>query len=548
MSANLATVRQRRAQMAQRAKSNAVSLPAPTGGWNKRDALGAMAAEDAVELTNYFPKTTTVALRNGWLQHSSAVVGQVETVMGYSGGTTDKLFSATSAGYIYDSTSADTLLIDENGNYVVTEGGDFIAVTVIGTILTVSGLANGRWQYVNFTTPGGSYLNIVNGADYYHVFDGTTWHADGDGAPYDITGVDSRTLIGINAFKNRLWFVQTGTLKAWYLPVNSIGGAAASLDMSSLCARGGYLMAMGTWTIDAGYGADDYAVWITSNGEVLVWRMTDPTDPNSIFLIGVYWIGSPIGRRCFVKWKGDLLVITQEGLFPLSGALQSSRLNPRVALTDKIQAAVSDAVASYGDHFGWQVIANAKQNMLILNVPVQEGALQEQYVMNTITGAWAKFDSMEANCWEIYQDEMYFGGNTVVGHAFTGFTDNGQDIDGSILQAFNYFGKRGTLKRFTMMRPVLYSNGPPTIQGNINVDFDTSPPTSNLNTVTNSGSLWDAGVWDQGLWGSDASVINIWQGATGVGYCGAPRFASSTSGFSIELVSTDVVLQEGAIL
>jgi hypothetical protein len=213
----------------------------------------------------------------------------------------------------------------------------------------------------------------VNGADKYHVFDGTTWHTDGDGPPYDITGVDSATLIGVNVFKNRLWFVQTGTLKAWYLPVNSIGGAAASLDMSSLCAQGGYLMAMGTWTLDAGYGVDDYAVFVTSEGEVIVWRMTDPTDANSIYLIGVWSVGSPVGRRCLVKYKGDLLIIVQEGLFPLSVALQSSRLNPRAALTDKIQQAISDSISRYGANYGWQVIPFPKQNMLILNVPVQEG-------------------------------------------------------------------------------------------------------------------------------------------------------------------------------
>lgn len=538
----------RKAQQAQRTRSSSASLPAPVGGWNARDALGAMAADDAVELINYFPKTTTVALRDGFLPWSTGLIGQVETVMGYSGGATNKLFAATDAGYIYNNTTADSILTDESGAYIITETGDSLVVTTQGSILNLSGLSNGRWQYVNFTTSGGSYLNIVNGADYYHIFDGTSWHQDTDGAPYDITGVDSRTLIGINNFKNRLWFVQTGTLKAWYLPVNSIGGAAAALDMSSLCQRGGYLMAMGTWTIDAGYGVDDYAVWITSNGEVLVWRMTDPTDANSIFLIGVWWIGSPIGRRCMVKYKGDLLVITQEGLFPLSAALQSSRLNPRVALTDKIQAAVSEAVATYGTNYGWQVLPFPKANMLILNVPIQEGQSQEQYVMNTITGSWGRFQGWDANCWELYNDDIYFGGNTLVGNAWTGQADNGVAIDGSILQAFNYFGKRGTLKRFTMMRPVLYSNGAPSIQGNINIDFDMSAPTPNLNTIPSSGAIWDSGVWDQGLWGSDTSVINRWQSTTGVGYCGAPRFASSTNAFSIELVSTDVVMQEGAIL
>lgn len=507
-----------------------------------------MEADDAVELINYLPGTTTVKLRDGYTLQSVGLVGQVETILAYSGSTTNMLFAATSAGYIYENTIPDEFLVDEAGDYIVTEDGSAIIVQTTHSILNLSGLTNGRWQYVNFTTSGGSYLNAVNGADYYRVFDGTTWHKDTDGSPYNITGVDSRTLIGIHSFKNRIWFVQTGTLKAWYLPVNSIGGAAASLDMSSLCQRGGYLMAGATWTIDAGYGVDDYAVWITSNGEVLVWRMADPTDPNSIFLIGVWWIGSPIGRRCFEKWKGDLVVICHEGLFPLSGALQSSRLNPKVALTDKIQSAVSDAITDHGDNFGWQVIAFPKSNLLVLNVPIQEGQSQEQYVMNTITGAWGRIQGWEANCWGLFEDDLYFGSNTMVGHAFDTFADVQNAIDGSILQAFNYFGSRGEVKRFSMMRPVLYSNGAPEIQGDISVDFDLSPPTSNLNTVPNSGALWDSGAWDAGLWGSDQSVINNWQGGGGIGYCGAPRFASSTNGFQIELIATDVVFEKGAIL
>lgn len=532
----------------QKSRSKSVSLPAPVGGWNARDSLAAMKPEDAVELINYFPDTTTVKLRFGYTPHSLSLSGQVETLMAYSSGTADRLYAATSTGYIYNTTGADELLTDETGAYITTEDGRTLVVESINSIEQVSGLANGRFQYVNYTTTGGSYVCAVNGADYYRVCDGTGWHKDTDGAPYNITGVDSRTLIGINVFKNRLWFVQTGTLKAWYLPVNAIGGAAASLDMSSLCSLGGYLMAMGTWTIDAGYGVDDYAAFITSEGEVLVWRMTDPTDANSIFLIGVFQIGSPIGRRCLQKYKGDLLAITYDGVFALSSGLQSSRLNARVAITDKIQQAISASIASYNGNFGWQLLAFPKHDMLILNVPIQQGMSQEQYVMNTNTGAWGRFQGWDANCWVLYQDEIYFGGNNLVGHAWNTNADITENINGSILQAFSYYGSPGQLKRFTMMRPTLYANGAPEIQANINVNFDQSAPTSNLNTVPIQGALWDSGVWDTGQWGAALSLITSWQGANGIGYCGAPRLASSTNGFEVQLVSTDVVLEPGAIL
>ena len=532
----------------QKARAKSVSLPAPVGGWNARDSIADMPKDDAVELINYFPDTTTVKLRFGYTAHSLSVSGQVETLMPWNAGAVERLFAATSNGFIYNTTSADDILTDETGAYILTEGGDTLILENVNSVLQVSGLSNGRWQHVNFTTSGGNYICAVNGADAYRVYNGTAWAKDGDGAPYNITGVTSSTLIGINVFKNRLWFIEIGSLKAWYLPVNSIGGATASLDMSSLCSEGGYLMAMGTWTIDAGYGVDDYAVWITSKGQVLVWRMTDPTDPNAIFLIGVWQIGAPIGRRCFQKWKGDLLLITQEGLVPLSKALQSSRLDPRVSLTDKIQQAISASITSYKSNFGWQIQSFPEQNMLLLNVPVQQGNDQEQYVMNTITGAWGRFQGWEANCWALYQDELYFGGNNMIGHAWDTNADIQMAISGSILQAFNYFGSPAQLKRFTMMRPTFYANGAPSIQANINVNFDQSAPSSNLNTVPIQGALWDSGVWDVGQWGASLSLITAWQGANGVGYCGAPRLASMTNGFEVQLVSTDIVLETGEIL
>lgn len=531
---------------AQREVSTPISLPAPTKGWNAREGLADMDPLDAVEMINYFPGTTSVSLRGGAQNYSSAISGQVETLIAYSGGANNQLLGIT-IGNTYSVNATTNVLATDTGDIIVTDRGEPIVMTVS---LESSGFVatNARFQYVNFTTPAGSYVCMVNGQDRYAVYDGVTWHIDTDGAPYDITGVDSRSLIGVNNFKNRLWFVQDATLKAWYLPVNSIGGAAASLDMSSLCAEGGYLMAMGTWTLDAGYGVDDYAVWITNRGEVLVWRMTDPTDPNSIFLIGIWKIGAPIGRRCMTKWKGDLLIITHDGLVALAQALQSSRLDPRVNLTDKIQRAISQAISLYGANFGWETIAYPRENALVLNVPVMPGQNQVQFVMNTITGAWCQFDNWSANCWCLFEDELYFGGNNMIAQAWTGYADMGEPIEATVLQAFNYFGLKGRQKRWTMMRPTLLVNGVPSVQGDIKTDYDLSAPASNLNTVPIVGALFDVSAFDDAQFAPAPALANRWQGATGVGYAGAVRLASATDSFFVEWVSTELVMEGGSVL
>ena len=496
------------------------SLPAPVGGWNARDSIADMDEKDAVILENFFPSTTSVNLRGGYSQYATGLGAQVETVISYSGAATNKLFGIA-GGSVYDATA----------------GG------AVGAAVLTS-LTNSRWQYINIATAGGNFIEMCNGADSVYTFDGTTW-TDRSGA---ITGVTSSTLININLHKNRVWFIQKDTLKAWYLPVQSITGAAVAYDLSAFCPHGGYLIAMGTWTMDAGYGLDDMAVFITSNGDCLVYRGTDPSSASTWALVGAFWIGSPIGRRCFIKYQGDLLIITQDGLLPLSKALQSSRLDPRVALTDKIQKATSDAVTNYGSNYGWTVTLYEHKNALFLNVPVSTNANQQQYVMNTITGAWCNFTGWQANCFEVYENDLYFGGTNFIGKAWNTNADAGQAIVTRGLQAFSYFGSPAKQKRFTMMRPTFYASSPPAVSGQINVDFDDSPSTATLAAASAIGGLWDTGVWDTALWGASLELSRLWQGASGVGYCGAPNIKTSTNAIDLQWLATDIVYEQGGIL
>lgn len=503
--------------------AQSVSIAAPIGGWNARDALGAMGKLDAVVLQNFWPGTSDVILRSGYTRDTTGISGQVETLIPYSSGTSNILIG-----------------IAGTKAYNVTAGGAVGAASL-------TGLTNARWQYTNITTSGGSYVMMVNGADKLRTFDGTTWHADGDGSPYDISNVDSATCINITLFKNRIWLIQTGTLKAWYLPINSIGGAAVALDMSSLCQEGGYLMAAGTWTLDAGYGMDDYLAFITSKGEVLVWRLTDPTTPAGIALIGIYQVGSPIGRRCMMKYGGDMLIVTQDGVVPMAAALQSSRLDPRVSITDKIQFAVSTAISSYGTNFGWELAYFPKENQLYLNVPVMEGQMQQQYVMNTITKAWCNFTGWTANCFAVFNDLLYFGGNGFVAKAWNGTADNSTNIETFGLQSFQYYGEANE-KQCTMIRPHFLTNGSPTVYGNVNSDFDLSDNTSPLDFTPTSYGTWDTGVWDTALWGANLVPSAEWNGATGMGYCFAPVVKSATQGIQLQWLSSDLVFESGGVL
>lgn len=128
------------------------SIPPCVGGLNTIDAVANMPETDAVILDNYFPGTAAVPLRNGYMSWSTGITGSIETLAPYTSGTTAKLFGVAS-GAIYD-----------------------VTANAAASSPVVSGLTNARWQWVNFSNAGATFLVMVNGIDAPQIFDGTTWH------------------------------------------------------------------------------------------------------------------------------------------------------------------------------------------------------------------------------------------------------------------------------------------------------------------------------------------------------------------------------------
>ncbi len=507
-----------------KSKSRSASIPSPIGGWNARDSLASMPATDAVSMVNWFPLTTECMLRKGYTKYATGITGQVESIMSYYGGSTTKMFCVA--------------------------GGSFYDISVAGAVgaAVITGKNNSRWQYTNVATAGGNFLYTANGIDAPELYDGTTWTAITGVSTPAITGVTTTTLTSPIIFKNRVYFIGANTLKTWYLPVLSIGGAANAVDISGVAKKGGHIIAHATWTIDAGYGIDDYYVMVTSQGQIVIYQGTDPSSSTTWSLKGVWDLGTPVGSRCLYKLAGDLLYLSQDGLVPLGGALQSSRVNPRVALTDKIQYAISSSISTYSANFGWDMMYYAPENMLFINIPINEGSGQQQYVMNTISKSWAQFSGWDANCWELYNDAPYFGSNGFVGKAWNGFIDNTSNINGTCIQAFSAYGNAGNLKRWTMTRPIFRTTGTPAVYQAMNVDFNLDLSTSPLTFSPILSGTWDVALWDGAMWGAEFRIVQNWQGVQGVGYYGAPQMQVSSQSIDVRWVSTDIVYETGGIL
>lgn len=503
--------------------SDSTSIQAPTGGLNAKDAYAAMKPTEAIELENYFPTPSSVDVRKGYAEHVTGFTDEVETLAAYRSATASKLFAAAGTG-IFDVTTAGAV-----GAAVVTT------------------MTNARWQHINIGTAGGQFLLMVNGADKMRIYNGTAWDADGGGT-YTVTGVNTNTCIHINNFKNRVWLIEKDSMRAWYLPVSSIAGAASSLDLSGLFRLGGYLMAMANWTIDNAAGIDDYAAFITSEGEVAIYKGTDPSSSTTWALVGTFRMGSPIGRRCFMKAGADVLVLTTDGAFPLSKALLTDRSQQNLAATDKIRNLVNEDVSKYSSLYGWQPILHPSGQKFIMNVPTVEGSSAKQYVMNTDSKAWCLFTGWNAICFEALGDQLFFGGDTAVYEADTGHDDNGSDIIAVCQQAFNYFNSPGTQKHFKMVRPVLFSDAAISPAVKLNVDYRLDRTMEAGSFTGGGGALWDVSSWDTTEWAQGLTITQRWLSVTGVGYTGSLRMVMKVNGLEVKWQSTDFVYENGQVL
>jgi hypothetical protein len=282
---------------------------------------------------------------------------------------------------------------------------------------------------------------------------------------------------------------------------------------------------------------------------VIVYKGTDPSSANTWALVGTWHIGAPLGQRCLRKFGGDVLINCVNGLIPLSRVLTSgSSTANALALTDKIQSALTAAATTYGANFGWEVLHYPKGNMLIVNVPTTaDGNRQQQFVMNTITGAWCRFLAIDAGCWALFQDEPYFGSVGYVGKFWSSYADNSTNINGEALQAFSYFGKRGTLKHFKMARPVLSSTGSPAILAGLNVDFDTSALLGALTFSPTTQALWDVALWDVGVWSGDLTVRKNWQTMAAIGVAAAMHIKSAQQ-LETHWMASDFIYENGGMI
>ena len=498
------------------------SIPAPTGGLNMRDSMDSMPADDALVMDNYLPLDSKVVLRKGYQKHVP-LQNKVMSLLAYKMPTENRLL-AFSSGNVYDVSSKQELITYEKN------------------------FNDNSWQACQFK----NRLIMVNGVDTpqtYYIEDRQTHFEE-----LSVIGTNliPQKLVNVCVSKQRLFFVERGSLNAWYTSgVGEIQGTLTKFDLSTIFRDGGELMAIAAWTQDGGQGIDDLTVFITSEGEVAVYSGSNPNDASDWTLKGVYRMSRPIGYRCTLAYQGDIVIISEDGYIPLSKALPQERANSSlIAFSDKIRSLVLERTRDNKNKPGWQGIIYGRGGYAIFNVPTNQR--YEQHVINTNTGAWCRFTNISALCWENFGDRLYFGGTDGVYLFDESYSDDGLPIFGHVEQAYNNLGS-DLLKRIQLLNPRTKSSTKFALVIYANMDFNNQDKAYAENIGYSGQSKWNQVKWSSlsapsgTRWATlTGSIRSQWIAVSATGFKASIVFKTKTKGNLIEWFDTGVRYENGS--
>lgn len=502
------SIKQRPTQFQQ---GQSVTIPAPYGGLNLRSDITALQPNEARALENFFPSSGTVELRPGFASYATGMgSGEVKTLAGFVGLTTSKLIAGAN-GKIWDATS---------------EG----AATELAT-----GFTEDRWQ----TELYNNKLLMVNGVDLPQHFTGSAIAA----TSWSGTGLTITNLVNVGLSRNRLWFCENNSADVWYGGIGAIQGTLTKFQLSQI-ATGGICMAIGSWSRDSGIGADDVTVFVMSTGEILIYEGDVATTFN---LIGKYAGAPPVGRQCLRKIGGELMVITKLGLLPTSAAIGGVALDfARIDPWGKIAPGVVKDAALYSGNIGWHAVLHL--GVFYVSVPLVDGALAKQWVINTRNGGCTTYTGWNASAFASFNDNLYFGGQTGgIVYKAGGSSDAGEDITAYSNGAFITPSGPDKTNLFTSIRPKIKASG--AVSGVLGVDVDyviRSLSTESVNIVQdNSTTPWGS-PWGS-PWGQESTSAPLWYGIQGNGRAVSVKMRATGQTADMQWFATDLLWKPGGI-
>lgn len=574
-----------RAQNARQPVTRDVLFPAPTKGWVQSGNITTAGPDQAEVLDNFFPTAQGARLRGGSTEYADIGTAIVR-LMTYSA-STDEIFASTATG-IYDADRisgggaafadvADLTSGDWSATQIATAGGSFLVMAngsdpvhyYNGTSFfpinaasvnnvpydtltaafqvgeTVTGGTSGATATIvsivqTSATAGTLRVGAITGGPFQDNETLTSASgsalangASSSGSTVTITGVTTSNLTQVWLHKTRLFFVEKNSLSAWYLPSAVIGGAASELDLGAIFKKGGTLTFGASWSLDSGSGLDDVCVFVTSNGEIAVYEGDNPASASDWRLAGVYEISRPLNKHSFFKAGGDLAILTEDGIIPVSEALRKDRAALQaVAISYPIEDAWKTAVANRSTDFPITPTLWQSQALLMIGVPGTGGVA---YVANARTGAWCRYTGWDVRCGIVANDMLYFGTNAgKVMRGQNGGADDGVAYTARYVPKFTEAGVR-QVKMANHAGITVKATESPNFRMTCfaNYEIGTYPTATSLGAE--SGDVWGTGVWGTFVWGSGAAenAYTIWKAVRASGYSLAPAVVVTVNQSSV---------------
>lgn len=527
------------------------SIPAPTKGLNDYESIANMDPTFALDMLNMFPSAKSLKVRNGYQVWTTGLLTAVRTLASYN--------SSSGANELW--------AFNDSGIFDVTTSGAAPSASIA--------ITNGYMSTLMFANIAGQYLIAVNGTDMGKIYDGSSW------ANMVTTGASTQDMIAVHAYNKKIWFVEQNSMVAWYLPTDAVTGVLTPFYLGGVFTRGGFLQNIFTWSLDSGEGLDDVLVFQSSTGEICGYIGPDPNTAATFELKATYFVGAPLGQRTSDDLGGDVAMLNVGGVTPISKVIGGTQAISRDedTLTKNISQTFNNILSAIGLNPGWEIRNFPSLTALFVNFPATGGRGALQFVMNTLTGAWTRYN-LPIKTMAEHNETLYFSDEN--GLIYISEPSNNLDnlsVDGSaglyivsgFQTAYNYFGMPGMNKIYSLIRPNFISQYSPSMNYNVSVDFAPNPvdaisdtgvgpsPSDSWDTALwdvnmwflpnapTQADVWDSGVWDETLWSPPFTAQLDWLGVGQMGY--SSSLAVKVSTFApTEFVSCDWALTPGQSL
>ena len=472
-----------------------ITLPAPTRGIILNENFSYMQPGGALVCDNWVPTLRGVKLRGGCIRHCDlhALDAPVPPVP-------DPSRKPVISGFEYISGNVQKMFAGQQTK--------LFDVTAGVPVLVKSGQASGNYCASQLANASGDYLIAVNDAgDYPLRFDGTTWTTLNAGqitGPAGSSVANGHNLVYVWKYRNRWYFLEGGTMNAWYLPTNAIQGALQMIPLSGAATKGGKLLFGSSWSIDAGDGIDDKNVFCTDQGELLIFTGSDPSDAANWRQEGRYQVSAPMGMNAHMQLGGDLLIMTVDGIVPTSAAITKDAAQlDLAAITVAIKPMWRDEVKAKRA-WSWTIKNWQEYGGIFVTWPGGNPANRYCAVVNAATGAWARFVGYDATCFMRQRGDMFFGNQDgiVMQADRTGY-DDGLPYTATLVGGWEMFQSPSSTITWRQARASFSaSNGEP-FQPQLSACTDyvvTLPQPPPPGPDPGLADVWDQGLWDQAKW------------------------------------------------